>query len=376
MANSEWRMANRDSGLANRGARGNCSPFAIRYSLFALLYFALSGPAIAQITGSLPPDAGVSSTPALKRAATISSDLVRIGDLVDNAGASARVPIFRAPDLGQTGTVSATRVVEAVRAHGFPIVETGGITEVAVTRASRVVSVKDIEQRIASALAGQSGLGEAKNITVVIERDARPLQLEPSASGELTPTRVYYDPRSTRFDITFELAGSAAARRAALRYVGTAVEMLDAVTLMRPLNRGDIVKPSDLVLERRPRAELRGDAVSAIADAAGLAARRPLRAGEPLRAADLMKADIVQRNETVTIVYQVPGLTLTMRGKALESGAEGDTVNVLNIQSKRTVQGTVSGPGRVTMAATVLPHAVTTSSAIASQPTGEAPRSE
>ena len=42
---------------------------------------------------------------------------------------------------------------------------------------------------------------------------------------------------------------------------------------------------------------------------------------------------------------------LTVRGKALEAGAEGDIVGVLNIQSKRTVQGTVTGPGRVTIAA-------------------------
>jgi flagellar basal body P-ring formation protein FlgA len=67
---------------------------------------------------------------------------------------------------------------------------------------------------------------------------------------------------------------------------------------------------------------------------------------------------------------------LTMRGKALESGAEGDTVNVLNIQSKRTVQGTVSGPGRVTLATTVVPLAAQATSANASPPTGAAPRNE
>jgi flagellar basal body P-ring formation protein FlgA len=41
----------------------------------------------------------------------------------------------------------------------------------------------------------------------------------------------------------------------------------------------------------------------------------------------------------------------------LDSGARGDAVNVLNMQSKRTIQGTVSGPGQVTMAA---PTRVTT----------------
>ena len=60
-----------------------------------------------------------------------------------------------------------------------------------------------------------------------------------------------------------------------------------------------------------------------------------------------MKQELVARNETVTIYYEVPGMVLTIRGKAMDAGAKGDVVNVLNIQSKRTIQATVSGPGRV-----------------------------
>ena len=39
-----------------------------------------------------------------------------------------------------------------------------------------------------------------------------------------------------------------------------------------------------------------------------------------------------------------------MRGKALEGGTEGDVVNVLNLQSKRTVSGVVTGRGQVSIA--------------------------
>ena len=60
-----------------------------------------------------------------------------------------------------------------------------------------------------------------------------------------------------------------------------------------------------------------------------------------------MKPDLVQRNETVTLVYEVPGVVLTIRGKAVDGGAEGDVINVLNEQSKRIVQGMIVGPGRV-----------------------------
>ena len=47
-----------------------------------------------------------------------------------------------------------------------------------------------------------------------------------------------------------------------------------------------------------------------------------------------MKPEIVQRNETVTLVYEVPGITLTMRGKAIEGGAEGDVIS----RAQRAIQ--------------------------------------
>jgi len=62
-----------------------------------------------------------------------------------------------------------------------------------------------------------------------------------------------------------------------------------------------------------------------------------------------MKLEVVKKNDMVLLHYEVPGIVLTMRGQALDSGSEGDTVNVLNISSKRTIQGVISGPGRVTI---------------------------
>ena len=108
-----------------------------------------------------------------------------------------------------------------------------------------------------------------------------------------------------------------------------------------------MLKDGDIVVERRPRADLSRDVVSDPERVRGLAVRNNLQAGSVLRAADLTKPEVVLRNETVTITFAMPGLMLTVRGKALEGGAEGDTISVLNEQSKRTLQGVVIGPGRV-----------------------------
>jgi flagella basal body P-ring formation protein FlgA len=65
-----------------------------------------------------------------------------------------------------------------------------------------------------------------------------------------------------------------------------------------------------------------------------------------------MKPELVHRNDTVTLIFEVPGILLTIRGQAAESGAEGDLISVLNLQSKRTVQGIVTGIGQVRVTGT------------------------
>src|SRR4051794_3994792 len=99
----------------------------------------------------------VSITPALTQArlkaqATVAADIVRIGDLIENAGVAANSPIFRAPDLGQTGAVPSRAVLDAVRPYGLIVVDTRGLDEVSVTRMSRIISIDDIEARIVQAL--------------------------------------------------------------------------------------------------------------------------------------------------------------------------------------------------------------------------------
>ena len=61
----------------------------------------------------------------------------------------------------------------------------------------------------------------------------------------------------------------------------------------------------------------------------------------------MAKPDLVQRDQGVTLIYETAGLHLTVLGKSLENGTEGDVVNVLNLQSKRTVSAVVVGRGRV-----------------------------
>jgi flagella basal body P-ring formation protein FlgA len=53
----------------------------------------------------------------------------------------------------------------------------------------------------------------------------------------------------------------------------------------------------------------------------------------------------VRRGETVTIIFEAPGVSLSMRARALEDGAVGQSVRLLNTSSNRAIDATVTGPG-------------------------------
>ena len=288
------------------------------------------------------------AAPTLRASVTVTSDVVRVGDLIDNAGSAALIPVYRSPDLGTTGALPVAHVLSVLRAKQVIGVMTGDIREVQVTRLARTLANKDLENAVASALERRFGLGDAANITVTFDRGVADMRLDASNTGALQPVATRYDARGGRFDIAFEINNDNNPAPTKLRFTGTAIETVEVAVLTRDIDRADLLKSSDVALERRPKAEVTGEAASRDRTI-GMQLRRPMRAGTPIRVADIVKPDFVQRDQNVTIIYQVPGLYLTTRGKAIESGAEGDTVSVLNLQSKRTLTGVVTGRGQITV---------------------------
>jgi flagellar basal body P-ring formation protein FlgA len=290
----------------------------------------------------------VLAAPMLRASVQVSGDLVRIGDLIDNAGSAGQIAIYRAPDLGTTGLLPVAQVLNTLRAHRVIGVDTRDLKEISVTRLARTLEGKGIELQVAHALERRNGFGEAANLSLTFDREPGDVRLDTGFSGAVQPTIVRYDNRNGRFDVTLEVANENGAAAAKLRFTGTAVETVEAAVLARNVERNEIVKSSDVVVERRPKAEVGTDA--ALRDrAVGMQARRQLRAGQAIKTADLGKPDLVQRDQNVTLIYEAPGIHLTMRGKALENGTEGDVVSVMNLQSKRTISGTVTGRGQVTI---------------------------
>jgi len=336
----------------------------------------LAAPALAANAAPAPdaalPDVGQPAAipvPTLRAHVSVSGDVVRIGDVIDNAGSAAQIAIYRAPDLGTTGTLPAAQIINALRARQVIGVDTRDIRNVTVTRLARTLDADDIELQIAVALEHRNGLGDAKDLSLTFDTDLRTVRLDVANNGGINPISTRFDPRNGRFDVTLEVGNDSGAPPAQLRFTGTAVETVEAAVLTRDIDRNTLLKSSDVAMERRPKAEVGNDPAGRDG-VIGLQTRRSLRAGQALHAADLAKPNLVQRDQAVTLIYQTAGIYLTVRGKATEAGTEGDVVGVLNLQSKRVVSGIVVGRGEVSISPvpTVAPRRVASAAQLTDSP--------
>jgi len=290
--------------------------------------------------------AAAESLPTLKSAAVAHGDMLRLGDLFENAGDKADTVVAYAPAPGKRVTLDARWLQSTAQSHGLNWQPANPYERTIVERASTQIPRSQIEMEILAALALDGGVpGKAD-----LELTTRDLQIYVPAEAPATVAvrDLAYDPRSKRFQATVEApADSPSAQR--IRVAGRVFGTTEIPVLTRALNRGQIITEQDIEWQ-----EVRGEAVrrDVVTDAEQLIGREPrhaLRPGMPLRAGDVQTPVAVAKNSLVTMVLKTNVMTLTTQGKALENGGIGDTIRVLNTQSNQTVEAKVEGPNMVSV---------------------------
>ena len=111
----------------------------------------------------------------------------------------------------------------------------------------------------------------------------------------------------------------------------------------RPIRAGHLIGTADVVASfvGVESAGLKIDKVI------GKAARRSLFPGQPITAADVGNVQVVKRNDIVELVYERGRLELRAEGRALAPGAIGDSIRVMNLESRIVVNGVVGSQSKV-----------------------------
>lgn len=120
-----------------------------------------------------------------------------------------------------------------------------------------------------------------------------------------------------------------------------------AVVANRPLPRGHTIKSADLEEQRIRVSTVHGSFLTATSQAVGMKLKKSLRQGDIIKPTWLTTPMVINKGDNVTIIAKNSSITVRMSGKALEKGAIGDRIQVINIKSKQEVEGVVVSKGVV-----------------------------
>ncbi|MEY8799563.1 flagellar basal body P-ring formation chaperone FlgA [Leisingera sp. XS_AS12] len=158
----------------------------------------------------------------------------------------------------------------------------------------------------------------------------------------LTLKDFSYDPRSGMFAARLiEADGSSTGFR------GQAVIAVPAYVPVRRIPAGVILAENDLRMTEIAMMALPSGSLRNPEELIGKETRRILLQGRPVIEGSVTEPRIVNRGDAVTIVLSDGGLNLSAPGKALEDGAKGDEVRIVNLKSNATLTAEVISDGVV-----------------------------
>ncbi|MEO0976642.1 MAG: flagellar basal body P-ring formation chaperone FlgA [Pseudomonadota bacterium] len=297
------------------------------------------------LTGVACLSAVAADPPVLRSQVKTLSEIVTVGDFYSNAGAHAEKPLFRSPDMGTSGDVAANLVAERARAAGLASAGTDGLRTVTVHRGANRINREQMTALVRTALARRNAAIDHDSLDVTLLHAPSQILADPKVADPVRLESVEWAESSGRFVIQATVSVERGTESVILS--GIAQEMVDVMVLAQPLRRGDLLKEEDLTNIRMVRSSVPTGAVFSSEEIVGKEAKTNVRANTPLSRRNFQHPVLVGRGDKVTVTFNMPGLKLTSRAKALDDGAKGDVIDVMNLQSRRIVPAIVTSRGQV-----------------------------
>lgn len=306
-----------------------------RLALAATVFtFGMSGDLLAAVEG-MPPVA--------RDQVVVHDYAVTLGDLFLNAGDKAGVPVATAPAPGGRELFDAARLTAIASRHGLEWEPAGRSDRVMIERASRQIDADSLASLVEAALEARN---PAWKFEVELSNRLQSLQIPTASDVGASVESLQVDIANRRVS-AWVVAPDGQKGVVRTEVSGRLFDVTDVPVLRHSVMPGEIITDADVEWTTVRTDRIRRGAVTDLRRIVGLTPRRPLTPGTTLSQRDLEERIVVEKGALVTIVYRTPNMTLSTLGRALDDGADGAPIRVVNTQSDRTIEAVVAGPDRV-----------------------------
>ncbi|MCC6764850.1 MAG: flagellar basal body P-ring formation protein FlgA [Deltaproteobacteria bacterium] len=281
----------------------------------------------------------------VKRTAVVSGPTIKLADLAALEGGAVALADV---DLGPAPTASAPRrldgeaILRRLEEAGMDASATRYVipATVRVEREAREVSVDEIRTAVMNVARDALPAGE----TIRDLEVAGPVRIPAGGYEARVSTSSHGRAGRRRFDVQLVNDGAVLAT---VPVTARTDARGSVVVAKQPLPRGTVLGPGDLAVVERDRHDVPDDALTEVEEAIGMETKVALAADAPLPRTALAPPVVVKKGDLVTMIVETAAMKLTVAGEALEPGAVGAGIKVMNRASRQTVAGKVIEHGVV-----------------------------
>ncbi|GJL84369.1 MAG: flagellar basal body P-ring biosynthesis protein FlgA [Micavibrio sp.] len=281
----------------------------------------------------------------LRQNSVITDNTIKLGDVFYGLSGDADKVLGPAPRPGTEMVLNARTLMRIAIALDLPWRPASSADYVVLSRAATLVDREQIENGLKEALIekglkGNYNLKFADGNTDIILPQGQP--------GTIEITSISFDPKKDWFEADI-VAPSKNNPIHRARLSGQVERLTSVPVLSDTLHKGTIIGKRDIEFVDLPSRSVNHDYIRNADDLRGMTPRRILHAGKPIQTSEIQAPRIVERGDFVTMIFEDGMLSLTAKGKALENGAKGDFIRVVNTGSNRTVEAVVTAEREVTV---------------------------
>ncbi len=297
----------------------------------------LAAVALGLSVASLP-----SAAATLRRAAIVHRAQVRLSDLFADLTPGQDCDIGPAPAVGQSQIIEGPQLEAIATQFGVDWPDASETARMTLTRATRTITRDEIMPLITTELKKR---GAADDVTIDVPNFSGPAIAEEQG---ITPelASLVYDASHGRFSAYFTIPADGGTSTS-FRADGTVSTHVDAVTALHDLSPGQVINRADIDVESKDSRTLPAHVLTDPDAVIGQAARHAVSAGNPLTSEQIIHIDLVEKGAPVILDVSSTGLHLTATGIAVDSGALGERIHVLNPASHMIVVGQIVDRTRV-----------------------------
>ncbi len=288
-------------------------------------------------------NAGIS--PAIKGNVVVTNGSVKLGDVFENVQQNADFVLAPAPQPGEELVWNEATLLRIATAFNMPWRPESG-QEVRIRRDATLIDRDTLKSVLRDHL---TGLGDPALYQVNLTSEIPEIIVSNKGTPRIDVADFNMQPVGGTFSALIRVSEADGSNSQTVNVRGVADRVVSVPVLKADKRNGEVITSGDITYITRKATTVGANVVRSPGEMIGSTPRRAIAAGTLITPNDLQMPQMVSRGDLITMVYKQGGMYLTVKGRALEDGAIGQSIKVSNTGSNRTLEGRVTATKQVTI---------------------------